>query len=155
MGCFGFLEQKKKIVPQMDNKMIIKEYHFHVYWNLEDFDLALNLHDLIEKENREGAMVAKILRINKGPIGPHPLPSYEVWVPIEYFSIAYSFFLLNRPPKLSVLIHPLTREEIRDHTERATFLGKSYPLDLTQLNELLPHIPAQYPELGLGYSAKH
>jgi len=34
---------------------------------------------------------------------------------------------------LSILLHPLTRWEIIDHTDRAMFLGKSLPLDLSDL----------------------
>lgn len=36
---------------------------------------------------------------------------------------------------LSVLLHPLTRYEVLDHTHRAMFLGKVVPLDVSVLSE--------------------
>ncbi len=36
---------------------------------------------------------------------------------------------------LSVLLHPLTRQELLDHTTRAMWLGKSMPLDISMLRE--------------------
>lgn len=36
---------------------------------------------------------------------------------------------------LSVLLHPLTRYEVLDHTHRAMFLGKELPLDVSVLSE--------------------
>ena len=132
----------------------IKEFHFHVYWEVENSDKAMYLHDLIKSNDSSGIFTAKILRINSRPVGPHPVPSFETWVPFESFAHVYEFFLRQLPVSdgISVLIHPLTRHEILDHTTRATFLGKSYPLDLSVLHEELPEVPAQYPELGLGYS---
>ena len=82
-----------------------------------------------------------------------PTTSYEVWVPRESFAAAFSWFTLHRG-NLSVLVHPLTRHELLDHTERAVWMGDSVPLDLSQLSPLLDHVPLQYLELGLGYSLK-
>lgn len=55
---------------------------------------------------------------------------------------------------LVFLIHPLTRLEIRDHTERAAWMGGPLPLNLAVLSHDLGTAPAQYPELGLGYSTQ-
>ena len=85
-------------------------------------------------------------------MGPHPMGSYEVWCPKEYFARAFSFFTINRG-NLTILVHPLTRHEVIDHSERAIWMGTPAPVDLTALSNLLPTVPAQYPELKLGYSA--
>eukprot|EP00842_Homolaphlyctis_polyrhiza_P006375 jgi/Hompol1/6739/HPOL_001546-RA len=137
----------------------IKEFHFHVYWFVKDpktHAKAIELRDKILALNESGYFVAKPLnRVNEIPIGPHPIGSYEVWVPQEHFARAYSWFLLNRPPELMILLHPLTRQERRDHSERAVFLGgpPGIPIKLDELRELADKLPLQYPELGLGYSA--
>ena len=55
---------------------------------------------------------------------------------------------------LSVLVHPLGRTEVRDHTTDAMWLGPSFRLDLSTLNPDGGDDP-QYPELGLGYSSQH
>jgi len=151
----------------------IKEYHFHVYWfqtNQNDFKAAMKLRDLlIEAVKRKEFVVIfngitneiipkvnvkAIPKINTHPIGPHPCGSFEVWTPKEYFSEAMSFFMRNRG-ELSILLHPLSMHEIEDHSGRAMWLGPSYRLDYTVLAEELQHVPLEYPELGLGYSANN
>lgn len=141
-------------MPDPDGNLV-KEYHFHVYWDKDDrnqHESAMNLHaEIIHRASLGGSFVAKILRINLQPVGPHPSASYEVWVPIESFALVYSFFLHNRRD-LSILVHPLTRHELLDHTDRSAFLGPRKKLHLEALIKLLDDVPKQYPELGLGYS---
>jgi DOPA 4,5-dioxygenase len=53
--------------------------------------------------------------------------------------------------KFSVLIHPLTANQRRDHELRNAWMGTPWPIYL----DSLPRdgdIPLQYPELGLGWS---
>jgi DOPA 4,5-dioxygenase len=90
--------------------------------------------------------------VNDVPVGPHPIGSFETWVPKEYFGIVTSWFMRNRG-SLQVLLHPLSRHEIEDHTARAMWLGPSLRLDLTVLTADIGYPPLQYPELKLGYSA--
>ncbi|KAF9160651.1 hypothetical protein DFQ26_005296 [Actinomortierella ambigua] len=135
----------------------IKEFHFHVYWfqnNAESHASAVRLRDRILALVDKGFFRVVPLKngINTVPRGPHPIGSYEVWVPREDFARAYSWFVLNRGPH-SILIHPLTREEVADHTSRATWLGTPVPLDVSKLTPHLDHTPSQYPELKLGYNA--
>ena len=70
---------------------------------------------------------SQVPNFNTFPIGPHPAGSFEVWVPIEYLPHFMSFVLYNRGD-LTVLVHPLGKTEIRDHTLDAMWLGNSYPL---------------------------
>ncbi|KAJ1680123.1 hypothetical protein EV182_000630 [Spiromyces aspiralis] len=106
---------------------------------------------ILELVNMGFFKVVPLSRVNYGPIGPHPMGSYEVWCPREHFPRAFSFFTLYRSG-LTVLVHPLTREEVVDHSTRAVWMGTPAPVDLTALSKQLPKVPAQYPELGLGYS---
>jgi aromatic ring-cleaving dioxygenase len=86
------------------------------------------------------------------PIGPHPLAMFEVnlFTPgkappfsgcymfpantnaktTEQFGAFIPWLVINRGP-LSALLHPNTDDEERDHTQRATWLGQSFPLDLS------------------------
>ena len=130
----------------------ILEYHFHVYWMWNDEATERAAHALIDGAKERG--IGLPLRLNTKPVGPHQLGSCEVWVPIEWFAKAYSYFALRRPAGVSVLLHPLTRNEIIDHSHRAVWFGQPAPLKLSALKEKLDELPAQYPELGLGYSKK-
>lgn len=134
-----------------------KEWHFHVYFpqhNERVKGAALALRNRIMALNREGKLKAVCRDPTPfDPRGPHLIGSFEVWVPREGFESAFCFFMANRGG-LSVLVHPLTVLEIRDHRE-GVWMGERLPLDYDALKERLPNIPVQYPEMAMGYSAKH
>jgi len=138
----------------LDNE--IKEWHFHIYFlqnNEQSRAEALELRDAILSLRSQGAFVAvPLYRVNYGPIGPHTIGSYEVWCPTESFASVFSYMTLYRGD-LSVLIHPLTREERKDHDTRKAWLGQPYGLDLSVLPVLSDTIPYQYPELKMGYTS--
>ncbi|KAH7928146.1 hypothetical protein BV22DRAFT_1005470 [Leucogyrophana mollusca] len=137
----------------------IKEWHFHIYFhqrNAQEHHAALELRDAVLRLRRDGAFVAvPLFRVNTDPIGPHPVGSYEIWVPSTSFSAVFSYLCMNRG-ELSILVHPLTREQVRiveDHEIRNAWLGPSFPLDLSTLPLRSDEIPLQYPSLKLGYSS--
>jgi aromatic ring-cleaving dioxygenase len=102
-------------------------------------------HDLVKTENKQkesvlyistNSLVVPELRIYRfwdRPLGPHPLASFEVnlFTPAQ-FGAFIPWLIINRGP-LSVLIHPNTviqGEEVRNHTQRATWLGEPVALDI-------------------------
>lgn len=60
-------------------------------------------------------------RVFDGPVGPHPLGMFEVnlFSP-QQFGAFIPWLVINRGP-LSALIHPNTGDDVRDHTQRATW----------------------------------
>ncbi|KAH7102688.1 DOPA-like domain-containing protein [Auriculariales sp. MPI-PUGE-AT-0066] len=135
----------------------IKEWHFHIYFhqrNTREAAAALALRDAVLRLRRDGAFVAvPLFRVNHGPMGPHPAGSYEIWVPKESFANVFSYLTLNRG-ELSVLVHPLTREERKDHDTRRVWMGAEWALDLDTLPKLSRTVPSQYHSLKLGYSSE-
>lgn len=77
----------------------------------------------------------------------------KVWVPDSSFSDVFFYLATNRG-SLSVLVHPLTHEQRRDHEHRNAWLGTPWPLYLDSLprGDDGDGPPLQYPELGLGWS---
>lgn len=89
---------------------------------------ALALRDAVLRLRRDGAFVAVPLwRVNEDPVGPHPVGSYEIWCPSEAFvnvfsylcqhhgNLRYACIPLPDPKGLivsSILVHPLTRDEV-------------------------------------------
>ena len=161
----------ESMLIDFSNTEEIKEFHFHTYFYQHrnaSVKAALLLRDkIVASVSRKemivvcdgvtdamlpGLDVSKIFPINMEPLGPHPIGSFETWVPKEYLAQAMSFFMLNRG-ELTILFHPLSRYEIEDHTHRSMFLGPSVRIDLTVLSEDLLSPPFEYPELKLGYSA--
>jgi len=149
------------ILPPTDVKHVldneIKEWHFHIYFLQNDPNArqaALNLRDAVLTLRRDGAFVAvPLFRVNYEPIGPHPVGSYEIWCPIESFASVFSYLALNRGD-LSILVHPLTRDQRADHEVRRAWIGPSFPLYLDTLPIRSEDVPVQYTSLKLGYSAE-
>ncbi|EKM56072.1 uncharacterized protein PHACADRAFT_59358, partial [Phanerochaete carnosa HHB-10118-sp] len=147
--------------PQTDVKEVveseIKEWHFHIYFhqrNADEHQAALELRDAVLRLRRDGAFVAvPLFRVNTDPIGPHPVGSYEIWCPSESFASVFSYLCMNRG-SLSILVHPLTREQRKDHEIRNAWIGPSFPLDLSTLPVKSEEVPLQYPSLKLGYSSQ-
>ncbi|RDW56404.1 dopa 4,5-dioxygenase [Coleophoma cylindrospora] len=131
-----------------------REWHFHIYFLLQsptETVAALALRDSVLRLRRDGAFVAvPLFRVNEYPMGPHPAGSYEIWVPDSSFSEVF-FYLASNRGNLSVLVHPLTGSQRRDHESRNAWMGTPWPIYLDVL-PLSGEIPLQYPELGLGWS---
>lgn len=82
----------------------------------------------------------RIYRFWEKPVGPHPYAMFEVnlFTPAQ-FGAFIPWLVIWRGP-LSALVHPNTvagegtlesEEELRNHTQRATWLGDKVPLDLS------------------------
>lgn len=76
------------------------------------------------------------------PVGPHPYAMFEVnlFTPAQ-FGAFIPWLVIWRGP-LSALIHPNTDEEgyqadieLRNHTQRATWMGEKVPLDVSMFVE--------------------
>ena len=72
---------------------------------------------------------SKIPSFHTGPIGPHPVGSFEIWTPQEYLPHMLSFLMYHRG-EITILFHPLGESEMRDHTHDAMWLGQGYPIGI-------------------------
>jgi aromatic ring-cleaving dioxygenase len=91
----------------------IMGYHAHIYF--ESFRTIIRLHSLSD-----------------GPRGPHIGRMFGVDIPLDAFERVTRFLILNRGPH-SILIHPLTGNELLDHTHNALWLGERQALNLAML----------------------
>ena len=75
----------------------------------------------------------RIYKLWDRPIGPHPVAMFEVNVFTPHqFGTFIAWLVINRGP-LSALVHPNTGDALRDHTQRATWLGRPYPVNVDML----------------------
>jgi DOPA 4,5-dioxygenase len=109
----------------------ITGYHAHIYYT--DAASRAFAGELREAIGREFKVV--LGRWRDMPVGPHPIPMYQVAFEPEEFSRLVPWLALNHGP-LSVLIHPETGDDPTDHSVRALWLGEKLPLDIEFLRRL-------------------
>jgi aromatic ring-cleaving dioxygenase len=111
-------------------------FDLHIYYfqnNSVQLTFARELWQRIRHEFPE----LRIYKFWEKPVGPHPYAMFEVNVfTPEQFGAFVPWLVINRGP-LSVLLHPNCDDgdEIRDHTQRATWLGEKVPLDVGLLRQ--------------------
>ncbi|KAI3553258.1 dopa 4,5-dioxygenase [Colletotrichum abscissum] len=113
-------------------------FDVHIYHFQSNPEQVKHARDLWERIRREFPEL-RIYRFWEKPIGPHPVAMFEVniFTPAQ-FGAFIPWLTIYRGP-LSVLIHPNTVEEgidhnateLRNHTQRATWMGDRLPLDTT------------------------
>ncbi|MGR6859767.1 DOPA 4,5-dioxygenase family protein [Aliivibrio salmonicida] len=112
-------------MPQLENQ----GYHVHVYFDENTVDFAITLTEqLNEKFGYE------IGKINKKPVGPHPVWSRQVSFKHSDYDEVIMWIETHRA-QLSVLVHPLTEDEYLDHTQSAVWLGTPIQLKLSIFTE--------------------
>ncbi|WP_062268988.1 DOPA 4,5-dioxygenase family protein [Endozoicomonas arenosclerae] len=102
----------------------IKGYHAHLYYNEETFNLA---EDVIFQASK--LFNVDVGRMHKKPVGPHPVWSCQLAFDNDEFAKVIPWLALNRKD-LTVFIHPLTGDDLKDHTDYAIWMGSIEPLNL-------------------------
>ena|SRR5665213_2440739 len=105
----------------MRNANEIGGFHFHIYYSNESRKKAEDIFKCFPNAHWYDK-----------PVGPHTQPMFLIEVALLRMEEVYKFMILNRNG-LSVLIHPLTVNELEDHTTSAGWLGDKVPLDLDKL----------------------
>jgi DOPA 4,5-dioxygenase len=115
-------------------------YHAHIYYKDDDRAAASALRDRFSAGDPDVLFVGRM--IDQG-VGPHPIPQYEV------------HFLENARPDvvaaieasgLRALVHPLTEDDLADHTSLAHWIGEPVDLDVTTLDP--PGVNQGIPRFG-------
>jgi aromatic ring-cleaving dioxygenase len=102
-----------------------REFDAHIYFESIDLLEATNLRDKIKNTfNNHTFFVGDMCT---EPIGPHPMPMFEANFPQECFAEVV-LWLMRERKNFSVLVHPLTGDDLYDHTQGAIWLGSSVEL---------------------------
>ncbi len=104
-----------------------KHYHAHVYFDSETLEFATELCTTASEK-----FPVKMGRVHEKPVGPHTMWSCQLLFNYKSFDALIPWLDENRKG-LTVFVHPLTGDDIVDHTELATWLGDEVALDLTGL----------------------
>ena len=104
-----------------------KAYHAHIYFDETSLDKAKAV---IERVGEQFDL--KIGRIHEKPIGPHPRGSCQISFGSKDFEQFITWLDANRDG-LTILVHGLTGDDLKDHTDYAYWLGASEQLKLSIL----------------------
>jgi aromatic ring-cleaving dioxygenase len=108
-------------------------YHAHIYYGQDTWDTAHRLHQKLS-DVLIGGELADLLFVGRmcdTGVGPHPEPQFE----IHFLASALpEITRLLEASGLTVLIHPLTDDDLADHTTLAHWLGEPLPLDESVLD---------------------
>ncbi|HEY6829229.1 MAG TPA: DOPA 4,5-dioxygenase family protein [Gemmatimonadaceae bacterium] len=108
---------------------LIRGWHAHVYFDADTRDRAWAFREQLV--SRFGAAI-EMGRFHERPVGPHPQWSYQIAFAPERFAEVIGWVALNHGA-LDLLVHPNTGDELRDHRDRAIWIGRAYRLDLNAL----------------------
>jgi aromatic ring-cleaving dioxygenase len=116
-------------------------FHVHIYFDDTNKGRATALRDtLVERFKAQSPIGAKFV----GIAGPHPTPQIGAIFPKAAFTADVVPWLMFNRQGLDILIHPLTDDEVEDHTAHAVWLGKPVELLMDKLKraptiqELMP-----------------
>ncbi len=109
----------------------ITGYHAHVYFD-PDADSASAAKRLREEVTEAFSDIAYIGNWHDKPVGPHTTGSYMVAFKAEFFGKIVPWLSLHNPG-LSILIHPETGDDLKDHRDYPLWLGQPIDLDLSKL----------------------
>lgn len=110
----------------------LSPFHAHIYYAADERPRAerlrddfLNLAALGEKD------ILFVGRMTDGTAGPHPIPQYEV----HFLERSRSDVIAAiEATGLRALVHPLTDDDLADHTTHAHWIGEPVELDVTTLD---------------------
>lgn len=108
-------------------------WHAHIYARAGETATAQALRAHFAKARSTGEIpgLSFIGRLAEGPIGPHPLPQFE----IHFVGSAKSHVrAILQTSGLTALIHPLTDDDLADHTRLAQWIGEPLALDHSVLD---------------------
>ena len=102
-------------------------YHAHIYYDETSRADAAGV-----REALDARFAVKLGRWRDEPVGPHPVPMYQVAFTPDQFDGIVRWLMLNRRG-LTVLVHPETGHDLEDHRDRALWMGRMLDLNFDVL----------------------
>jgi DOPA 4,5-dioxygenase len=103
-------------------------WHAHIYYAPAQRAAAAALRDRLARRTDAVLFVGRMM--DEG-VGPHPIPQYE----IHFRAAALPALVpLLEASGLRTLVHPLTDDDLADHTTHARWLGAPVDLDVAALD---------------------
>lgn len=102
-------------------------WHAHIYFTENDRAEAEALRDTFAAD----PAILFVGSMTDGPAGPHPIPQYEAHFREADVEHVRAIIVASG---LTALVHPLTLDDLADHTTLGQWIGEPVDLDLTTLD---------------------
>ena len=108
-------------------------YHAHIYYTDESREAAAALRERFADAKKAGTISELLFIGSMGDhaVGPHPIPEYEIHFTKAMLPAVTAMLETSR---LRALVHPLTDDDVADHTSLAHWIGEPLPLKLETLD---------------------
>ena len=115
-------------------------YHAHIYYDPAERSAAATLRDAFDAD----AAILFVGAMTDGAAGPHPIAQYEVHFLAHHRAAVVQAI---EATGLRALVHPLTDDDLADHTSLAHWIGAPVELDVTVLDP--PGVNQGIPRFGV------
>jgi DOPA 4,5-dioxygenase len=102
-------------------------HHAHIYYSDGERAAASALRDRFTTKPE----VLFVGRMMDRGVGPHPIPQFEIHF---YEPACDEVIAMIESSGLRALVHPLTDDDLADHTELGTWIGEPLELDVSTLD---------------------
>ena len=109
------------------------QYHAHIYYSAQQRPAAEALRDrfIHQADDPREPPILFVGRMMDTGVGPHPMAQYE----IHFLKRSLEAVLAQIGSSgLRALVHPLTDDDLADHTTLGQWIGEPLDLDLTVLD---------------------
>lgn len=108
-------------------------YHAHIYYAAGQRAAAEALRDefLLKSKAGDEPPILFVGRMMDSGVGPHPIPQYEVHFRARSLG---EIVAAIEASGLRALVHPLTEDDLADHTTLAHWIGAPVDLDVSVLD---------------------
>ena len=111
----------------------LQPYHAHIYFEPAERGAAHRLRQRLLESRGVGELASVVFvgELRDDPVGPHPKAQFEIHFHEDAVPQVTS---LIKATGLTALVHPLTDDDLADHTSLGQWIGTPLPLDLSVLD---------------------